>query len=616
MSSTVNITPAQYRKYSVNGELRLSAGFFQRYFESSGTTTEVPILQVSLARKLTEGMAGWPDSCLRLRLTDGAFHYSGLFVVSALESQCDRDNLVGNAENGGEIIAVTKMYINPTGCVGKKDNAQGKPMLMIAGYELLSRGHPILSPGVSHDGDKEKFANFKATEVYSVPWKNPSAPVGTTTAQSARPAAPRRQPQSFGSGNVTPISMITPYINKWRICGLVTSKDDMKTTKARSGSGDMKVFSFELTDKDGASIRITGFNEVAERAYSIIQTDLSYYISGGTVKQANKRFNTTGHDYELSMNSSTEITPCHDPIPKPTLVLKICPLKNIPSHKDEVVDILAVVDKMEPVNKFISRGGRDCVKRDLQLIDQTATVVQFTLWGEQAEHFDDHALGQVISIKGALVKEWNGAFSLSVSSGSKIELSPQLQEVPKLYEWYTSERATTDTKTISTTAGGGDAFGRDLRFTCTAFYLNLGNESALPKGRYMTVKAMVTTVKTDNAIYQSCPNEGCSKKVVDLGSDQYRCEKCDTTSGSFKWNYMVQAEISDCTGYLWVTLFSNVASKLFGMDADKLAELRDQSKARYFKFLNRVCFKRFIFRINARASTYNVRIRANTLFGS
>ncbi|ETN79714.1 hypothetical protein NECAME_02537 [Necator americanus] len=67
-------------------------------------------------------MAGWPDSCLRLRLTDGAFHYSGLFVVRNLEGQCDRDNLVGNAENGGEIIAVTKMFINPNGCVGKKDD--------------------------------------------------------------------------------------------------------------------------------------------------------------------------------------------------------------------------------------------------------------------------------------------------------------------------------------------------------------------------------------------------------------------------------------------------------------------------------------------------------------
>lgn len=36
----------------------------------------VDVLQ--LAKKLGEGMAGWPDSCLRLRLTDGAFHYSGM----------------------------------------------------------------------------------------------------------------------------------------------------------------------------------------------------------------------------------------------------------------------------------------------------------------------------------------------------------------------------------------------------------------------------------------------------------------------------------------------------------------------------------------------------------
>lgn len=609
MTAAVSVTPAQYRKYGINGELRLSTGFFQRYFESDGTSTEVPILQVSLARKLGEGMAGWPESCLRLRLTDGAFHYSGLFVVRSLEAQCDRDNLVGNAENGGEIIAVTKMYINPAGCVGKKsENVPGKPMLMIAGYELLSRGHPIFAPGISHDGDKDKFSTFKPTEVYSVPWENPSIPGAKNQggAQSARPAAPRRQPQSFGSGNVTPISVITPYISKWRICGLCTAKEELKTTKARSGAGDMKVFSFELTDKDGSSIRISGFNDVAERAYSIIQTDCSYYLSGGIVKQANKRFNTTGHDYELSLSVSSEIAPCHDQIPKPALVLKICPLINIPSHKDETVDVLAIVDRVEPVNKFISKQGRDCVKRDVELIDQTATVVQLTLWGEQAENFEDHALGQVISIKGALVKEWNGAFSLAVASGSKIELSPQLDVVPKLYEWYMSERAKVDTKTISTVASaGGDSFGRDLRFIGTLTALQLGNEAILPNGRYMNLKAMITTVKADNALYQSCPNDGCSKKVVQLGVEQYRCEKCDTTSDSFKWNYMVQAELTDLTGSVWVTLFSNPATKLFGMEPQKLGDLKEADKDAYNRVFTDICFKYFNWRINAKPNTYN-----------
>lgn len=52
-----------------------------------------------------------------------------------------------------------------------------------------------------------------------------------------------------------------------------------------------------------------------------------------------------------------------------------------------------------------------------------------------------------------------GAFSLAVSSGSKIELSPQLDEVPKLYEWYMTERGSIDAKTISMASGGSDAFG-------------------------------------------------------------------------------------------------------------------------------------------------------------
>ncbi|KHJ82169.1 hypothetical protein OESDEN_18139 [Oesophagostomum dentatum] len=46
----------------------------------------------------------------------------GLFVVKSLEAQCDRDSLTGNAENGGEIIAVTKIHISRNGCVGRKDD--------------------------------------------------------------------------------------------------------------------------------------------------------------------------------------------------------------------------------------------------------------------------------------------------------------------------------------------------------------------------------------------------------------------------------------------------------------------------------------------------------------
>uniref|UniRef100_A0A0K0DKZ6 ZP domain-containing protein n=1 Tax=Angiostrongylus cantonensis TaxID=6313 RepID=A0A0K0DKZ6_ANGCA len=118
------------------------------------------------------------------------------------------------ALSGGEIIAVAKMYVDLTGCFGKKsENALGKFMFMIARCQLLSRGPPAFAPGVSHDGDKNLLAC---------------------------PPAPRRQPQRFRSVNVTPLSVTNPYITKWRICGLRTTKEPLKTTEHRNGAGDIK----------------------------------------------------------------------------------------------------------------------------------------------------------------------------------------------------------------------------------------------------------------------------------------------------------------------------------------------------------------------------------------
>ncbi|VDN31093.1 unnamed protein product, partial [Cylicostephanus goldi] len=150
-----SLSSLPYRNYATNGELHLSTGFFQRYFETDGSIKEVPILQVTLVKKLAEGSTGYPEACFRLRLSDGLFSYSAVFIAASIESQCATDGFVGNAENGGEIIAVTGLHIQRHCYVGKNGNkSTGKPMLMITAYELLSRGHPIFSLGISHAGDK------------------------------------------------------------------------------------------------------------------------------------------------------------------------------------------------------------------------------------------------------------------------------------------------------------------------------------------------------------------------------------------------------------------------------------------------------------------------------
>ncbi|CAJ0604358.1 unnamed protein product [Cylicocyclus nassatus] len=230
------ISPNQYRKYAIDGKLQLSNGFFQRYFESDGVEAEVPILQVSLVKKVVEGSIGYPHSSFRIRLSDGTFYYSGLFLANHLEEQCIRDNLLRNAENGGEIIAVTKVHMNLHCMIGKKnDENSGSPMLIINGYELLSRGHPILSLGVSHDGNKNTFANFSPVNSYHVDW-NPCIMDNVAASSTSHNATSSKMLQlNSADVSVTPISMLTPYMGNWRICGVCTSKEELKKVRTRTG---------------------------------------------------------------------------------------------------------------------------------------------------------------------------------------------------------------------------------------------------------------------------------------------------------------------------------------------------------------------------------------------
>ncbi|CAJ0605899.1 unnamed protein product [Cylicocyclus nassatus] len=496
--------PAHSRKYDTNGQLRLSTGFFQRYFESDGTNKEIPILQVTLVKKLEEGSTGYPEACFRLRLTDGLFT---LFVAASLESQCVADGIDGNSENGGEIIAVTGLKINRDCYIGKSGaKTSGIPMLVITGYELLS--NPIFSVGFSHAGDKDAFYGFISTQSYSVSW---SPQLRTRAHQDIPPTAA----QIFDNATVTPISVITPHTSKWLICGLCTHKDDLKNITSRTGAGALKVFSFEITDKDGVAIRVSALLKGRPKSFSLIT--YTYYITGTCVKQVNKRFNNTGHDYELIMNASTVIDRCRAGIPKPPLVLKICLLDDIPSHKNENINVLAVVDEIHQVNKFTSRQGQNFTKRDIHLVDQSSSV-------------EDHVLGEVVSIKGARVKEWMGAFSLALGPSSKIVFSPQMDGALSLSEWYANKRRMADVKSISTASfGRSDGFDHDLCLIGTVNALQLGNE---------------------------------------LSGGHYRCGKCNVSCSTFKWAYMIQAELTDFTGSIWVSIFSNVAAKMLGMEAE------------------------------------------------
>jgi len=268
------------------------------------------------------------------------------------------------------------------------------------------------------------------------------------------------------------------------------------------------------------------------------------------------------------------------------------------------VDVLAVIDRASDLTQVTTRADQKQLdKREIFLVDESNTEVSVTLWGEQAKEFDKNNVGQVVGIKGANVKEFNGGVSLSLNSGSMLKYNPEGVATHKMYIWYEANRQGLDIKTISSTSMDSSAsFERELRLIGVAIQHHLGRDN--DKGVYFNVKAMIIQIKTESATYQACPTEGCKKKVT-LDNNQYRCEKCNMSHSSCKNVLMLQIEIADFSGTAWTTIFEDKAVPLLGMTADQLVQLRRQDVSQYDAVFEKIRFHEFNIRVRVKYDMYN-----------
>ena len=75
----------------------------------------------------------------------------------------------------------------------------------------------------------------------------------------------------------------------------VTSKSAMRTWSNKRGSG--RLFSFDCLDEEGGEIRVTSFNEAADRFMAEIKEGSVYYISKGQLKVRTNALRVDGRVY-------------------------------------------------------------------------------------------------------------------------------------------------------------------------------------------------------------------------------------------------------------------------------------------------------------------------------
>uniref|UniRef100_A0A1B0CNK6 Replication protein A subunit n=1 Tax=Lutzomyia longipalpis TaxID=7200 RepID=A0A1B0CNK6_LUTLO len=552
----------------------LSRGAIRRLIDGA---QEQPVLQILGAKLIPNS----ENERYRLLISDGLNLHSYAMLTSQLNYMFKEGSLA-------DFSIFRLKRFNTSNIPTKPENSIGRRVIVLLDIEILTPGGQV---GV-------KIGNPVALE-QKPEAANMNGGSGSGAASTA-PGTPGNQRNkanlndsiSLENSVINPICSLTPYQNKWVIKARVTHKATVRTWKNDKGEG--KLFSFELVDQSG-EIRATAFRDQVDKFYDMLEVDKVYLVSKCSLKPADKRFNNTKNEYELTLNNETIIQECFDDMEVPTTMFNFVPISQITNMEpNSLIDVVGVCTSSGEVVKFTSRAsGRDLQKREVTLVDTSKASVNLTLWGNDAENFDC-TYQPVVAIKGARITEFGGGKSISLIGSSIMKMNPDIPEGHKIRGWFDNGGAEDIDTNISTRTGTGTGMKTDWVTFHEAKMKNLGMGD---NADYFQTKGIVHLVRSNNCVYKSCPQASCNKKVVDQDDGTYRCEKCGTSYPNFKYRYLLSMSIGDWTSNRWVTCFDEVAEQIIGKSAQEMGELLSTTPDEGEAALHDIHFSTYIFKL-------------------
>uniref|UniRef100_A0A0N5B8H9 Replication protein A subunit n=1 Tax=Strongyloides papillosus TaxID=174720 RepID=A0A0N5B8H9_STREA len=527
-------------------EYELSRGFFQLLAENKVEGLK-PVVQIMNSRLTNDG------SSIRLRLNDGIFSYATILLR---DKGIEKFGSYG-MDKSQSIIKILEFCSNTT----LKENVK-RMHLTINDFELIAKDSPIIGSPIPHSGSPEEHLGLKIDKIGQGPLKESNSQIPSKEVSKVTKSV--KSEASENDASVVPIISISPYLMQWKIRGVVTDRSQPRDINTPRGAS--KVFNFSIADKEGTEIRISCFGDMVAQLDNLIEVGSSYTIKGNNkaIKTTNKRYNSTGHEYEITMRNDVEIVKCEDSVPLPAQKINRVALSKIKMFPGESVDVVAVVDSMEEATNVSTKNG--ATKRmNISLIDESLSLVKLTIWGDSCNEFTEDLLHKPVILKSVTVNEFNGVCGLQFGFRSKVIPSDGTGLVQDISDWYAKERGNIKVNSIP---ASGAAFSKNLTIhSATVNFLNDKDK----KGGFFNVIGRVARVR-ENLVYTACPQKDCKKKVA-AQDGQYHCSKCDLTSDNFKYALMAVFEIYDHSGSHWLTMFDTSAEKLLKKTASEIGAI-------------------------------------------
>ncbi|CAM0958302.1 unnamed protein product [Alopecurus aequalis] len=422
---------------------------------------------------------------------------------------------------------------------------------------------------------------------------------------------------------VVPISALNLYQRTWTIKARVTAKTHVR--KYTNAKGPGKLFSVDLLDAHGGEIRATCFGEVVDQLYDQIEVDKVYMISRGSLKPANKKFNSLNNDYELNLELSTSIEVCSgDDSSIPRQQFNFRPISEIANMDiNAMVDLLAIVTSVSPCFTIMRKNGEEVQKRVLQLKDMSRCSVDITFWGDfckvegqQLQSLCDSGSNPILALKSGRVGEYNGRTVGTISS-SLLKVNPDFSDAERLTQWYITEGKKAAWTSLS---GEMSSMGRtDVRKTTAQIKNEKLGQSEKPS--WITVKGAISHINTDSFCYPACAVEAngkrCYKKVTNNGDGMWYCETCEQGSQECEYRYLLVCQIQDHTGTTYATAFEDTGKEIIGLTAHELFKIKneDQDDDKFAGIIQQVRYQQYLFKLKVKEEIYNdePRVKSNIM---
>ena len=113
-------------------------------------------------------------------------------------------------------------------------------------------------------------------------------------------------------------------------------------------------------------------------------------FSNCSVKNANKQYSKLANEYELTFKDNGTMELCEEDVSSvPTIQYNFVPINELAGmNKEQLVDVMGVVKATGELATIMIKTGKELTKREVTLVDRSATDVTMTLWGTTAENFD------------------------------------------------------------------------------------------------------------------------------------------------------------------------------------------------------------------------------------